>query len=151
MEYRLISTKIHGILDYVMGATLMALPALFDFSDKKAAKLIPVFLGSSAIAVSLFTDYELSVKRSIPMKVHLGIDAGAGLLLATSPWLFGFSKKTYLPHLILGVMEVLASVMTKTRPSNWRETLIKDFIVKNKWFGKSEQVRKPQVKSVAVK
>ena len=37
------------------------------------------------------TRYSARDGRSIPMPMHLMLDVGAGLLLAASPWLFGFS------------------------------------------------------------
>ena len=51
------------------------------------------------------------------MPVHLGLDAAAGLLLAASPWLFGFAEFVYLPHLILGILEMGAALMTETTPA----------------------------------
>jgi hypothetical protein len=33
--------------------------------------------------------------------------------LAISPWLFGFSNKVYLPHLIFGLIEMAAGMMTR--------------------------------------
>ena len=72
-------------------------------------------LGAGAILYSLMTDYELSLNRSIPMKTHLTLDLMSGILLAASPWIFGFADDVYLPHLILGVIEIGASLMTKTR------------------------------------
>jgi hypothetical protein len=50
---------------------------------------VAVILGLGAIAYSLFIDYELGVVRTIPMTAHLGLDAGSGVILAASPWIFG--------------------------------------------------------------
>ncbi len=44
------------------------------------------------------------------------IDFLSGVFLAASPWLFGFAEEVYLPHLILGIFEIGASLMTKTTP-----------------------------------
>jgi hypothetical protein len=48
------------------------------------------------------------------MPVHLAIDGLSGALLAVSPWLFGFAGIVYLPHLILGIIELGTSLMTET-------------------------------------
>lgn len=146
MEYKVISTKVHGILDYVMGAGLIAFGAMLGgmYKNKKtgkstlnkAASLLPIGLGAATIGMSLLTDYELSAKRLIPMKGHLAADAINGATLAAAPLLFGFAKKTWLGHVVLGVTELLAVLMTKTTTSTESRALISDFVLHNKWFGK---------------
>ena len=116
---RFIPTTAHGVLDYLMGLVLIAAPWLLGFYDSGAAAWVPIVLGASAILYSLLTKYELGVFPVIPMKGHLGLDFGSGLLLAASPWLFGFRNEVYLPHLILGVAEVGAALFTKTVPTSF--------------------------------
>jgi len=79
-----------------------------------------VILGAGAIFYSLFTDYELGASRRLPMRTHLTLDLMSGALLAASPWIFGFNEYVYMPHLILGLAEMGASLMTKTHPSDER-------------------------------
>jgi hypothetical protein len=74
------------------------------------------------IVYSLLTDYELGASRTLSMRTHLTLDLVGGLLLAVSPWLFGFDDYVYIPHLVLGIAEIGASLMTKTQPSNERHT-----------------------------
>jgi hypothetical protein len=115
---RFIPTKVHGMLDYLVGALLIAAPWLFDFADGGAQQWIPVILGASAILYSLFTDYELGAVRRLSMPTHLTLDLLSGILLAASPWLFGFADDVYVPHLVLGIMEIGASLMTKRVPGH---------------------------------
>lgn len=115
-----ITTRIHGFLDYSMGALLIAAPWLFGFADVQPAMMVCVVLGAGAIVYSLLTDYELGAMPVIPMTVHLGLDAMSGLLLAASPWLFQFDDTVYLPHLILGLAEVGAAAMTQHAPARLR-------------------------------
>src|SRR4051812_19940352 len=110
---KLIPRNIHGILDYLVGALLIAAPWLLGFADHTAATYSPVALGVGAILYSLLTDYELGLVRIIPFPMHLGLDAASGLLLAASPWLFGFADRVSTPHVVLGIFEVLAAVMTR--------------------------------------
>ena len=112
----MISTKVHGVIDYVVGLLLIAAPYLFGFADGGAAQWVPMILGASAIGYSLLTDYELSVAKLIPMPVHLGLDMGSGALLAVSPWLFGFSDVIWWPQVVVGVMEIVIPMMTSRRP-----------------------------------
>lgn len=119
---RFIPTRVHGFLDYSMGLLLIAAPWLFGFAAGGAETWVPVVLGAGAILYSLMTDYELGVVRTIPMTAHLGLDGMAGLLLAVSPWLFGFADLVYLPHLVLGIAEMGAALFTETTPRGTRGT-----------------------------
>lgn len=113
---RFVSTRTHGFIDYVAGLVILASPWLFGFADGSAAQWVPVVVGLLLLGSSLFTNYELGLVRLIPMPVHLGLDLVAGLLLAASPWLFGFSDRVWLPHLLLGACEIMASLITRTVP-----------------------------------
>ncbi len=115
---RFIPTKVHGILDYMMGILLIASPWLLDFEDGGAKQWVPVILGAAAIIYSLMTDYELGAIKLISMPKHLMLDLMSGILLAASPWIFGFADEIYLPHLVLGIVEIDASLMTKNEPEH---------------------------------
>jgi hypothetical protein len=119
---KFIPTKIHGYLDYLVGALLIASPWIFDFDRGGAETWVPVILGVSAILYSLVTDYELGASPQISMRTHLMLDLASGVLLALSPWIFGFSDYVWKPHLILGILEIGASLFTKTVPSRERRT-----------------------------
>jgi hypothetical protein len=113
---RFIPTRIHGWIDYLMGALLIVSPWLFGFADDGIETWLPVLLGGGVILYSLFTAYELGAVRAISMPVHLGLDIAGGLLLAISPWLFGFAQITWLPHLVLGLVGVGTALMTQLYP-----------------------------------
>ena len=111
------------MLDYLVGLLLIAAPWIFGFADADLAKWIPIILGAGAIVYSLLTRYELGVARIIPMPVHLWLDGLSGLLLAASPWLFGFADVVWLPHLIVGLFEIGAALTTETTPSSDRSSV----------------------------
>lgn len=112
---RIIETRTYGYLDYVLGILLIALPA-FGRNVNLAQILVPLTLGILTIFFNLVTAYELSVTNIIPMKTRLRFDFFCGLVLATSPWVFNFASSIYLPHVILGVIAIGASLMSKTKP-----------------------------------
>jgi hypothetical protein len=114
---KIIPRKIHGVLDYLVGALLIAAPWLLGFADNGPATYVPVGLGVGALLYSLLTNYELGVLRVIPFRVHMGLDVLSGALLALSPWLFGFVDRVYLPHLLVGIFEILAGLMTRNTSS----------------------------------
>lgn len=119
---RFISTRVHGMLDYMMGILLIASPWIFGFDRGGAETWIPVILGAGAIIYSLLTDYELGASKKISMPTHLWLDVASGAFLAVSPWLFDFDEYVYLPHLILGLLEIGAGLMTKKVPYTDRDT-----------------------------
>lgn len=114
---RVLSTKIHGLIDYLWGLGLIATPFLLGFAGGPA-QWIAILFGAGAIAYSLVTDYELGLTPLIPMKAHLALDGIAGAVLAAAPWLFGFSGQSTRPFLAFGLFAVAASLITRTRRSN---------------------------------
>lgn len=113
----IISTRVHGIMDYLMGVILIIAPWVFNFAAGGAETWIPVILGVGTILYSLMTNYEYGAANIISMRTHLWLDGIAGLFLAISPWLFNFADIVYLPHLILGVLEIGAVLMTDSTPA----------------------------------
>ncbi len=115
---RVISTRTHGAIDYATGAGMFVAPALLGISDEPAAARTLRAAGLAAMAYSLLTDYEFGVVRVIPMPAHLAMDATSGVLVAASPWLFGFAgrgPRYRLSHVVIGLAEVLAALTSKTR------------------------------------
>ncbi|MDB5253617.1 MAG: hypothetical protein JWP27_2786 [Flaviaesturariibacter sp.] len=113
----MIGTKTHGILDYIVGALLIAAPWIFNFDGGGAETWVPVILGAGAIVYSLFTNYEMGAVQQLSMRTHLALDLVSGVLLAASPWLFGFADEVRAPHLVLGLFEIAASLLTKRHSS----------------------------------
>jgi hypothetical protein len=117
---RIINTRVHGVLDYLVALILIGAPWILGFTRNGAETWIPVALGVSAIIYSLFTNYELGAARVLSMKTHLGLDMASGLLLVFSPWIFGFNNYVLVPHLVLGLLEL--SVVLMTDPLPYRNT-----------------------------
>ncbi|MGB3375119.1 MAG: SPW repeat protein [Microbacterium sp.] len=119
---RFIPTKVHGILDYVVGAALIVAPWLFGFAGVGgAAVIIPIVLGAGLIVYSLFTKYEWGPFGLIPMPVHLVFDIVASLFLALSPWIFGFAGEAlnvWLPHVVVGAAVIVVVLFSQTQPQS---------------------------------
>lgn len=127
---KIISTKIHGVLDYLTAITLIASPSLFHFGDDSKARGIVTIIGGILLLMSLFTNYELSARKRLSMKAHLRVDFIAGLILALSPYLFEFRDHVYLPHVIIGSTEMLLALITDTRAHTSEQNTIRDHIRK---------------------
>lgn len=116
---RFMSTKMHAAMDYLGGILLIVVPLFWMNSPDvpPAAIWTPVVIGALMLLQSLFTDYELSLANVIPVPAHLGMDALAGIVLAVSPWVFGFAETVWIPHVIVGVLEIGAALTTKLHRS----------------------------------
>jgi len=122
MLARMIPTKTHAGMDYAVGLLLIASPWLFGFADEStSATWIAVLAGVAMLGLSMITDYEGGLlTRLVPMRMHLMTDAGLGLLLAVSPWLFGFADEgtnAWLPFLAIGLGEIASAAITDPEPA----------------------------------
>jgi hypothetical protein len=113
----IISTRVHGMLDYLVGAILIISPWALGFTTNGPAQWVPVILGAAIIIYSVLTRYELGA-GPIPLGVHLALDVLAGIFLAMSPWLFGFAGVVYWPHLVLGIVAIVVATLTPSYPEH---------------------------------
>lgn len=116
---RFIPTSVHSAIDHVVGPTLILAPTVLKLGRKSPEGLLARGVGGAQAAYSNFTDYELSAKNVLPMKIHLVLDAAGGAALAVIPQLTGArkkGKKHWLPHLAIGATEVGLALLTKKDP-----------------------------------
>jgi len=131
MKMRFIPTSVHGAVDHVVGPALVLTPTLLRLGRTSPEGLTARAVGGVETFYSNITDYELSVKNVVPMKVHLALDAAGGAALALVPQLTGArkrGKKHWVPHLAIGALEIGMAAFTKTeppRPAERRASTIK--------------------------
>ena len=117
---RVLPTRIHGGLDYIVGIVLILAPTIFGFSSMGGAQVwLPRALGVVLIVYSIFTNYEFGLVKMLDMRYHLVIDFLAALLLAASPWLFGFVSQTashWMPHFLVGLAVLVVVAISQTSP-----------------------------------
>ena len=119
MATRFVPTKVHGGIDLVTGPALVAAPTLLRLQGVRGSALPPRLIGTAATAYSLLTDYEVGVRRVLPMRRHLALDAVSGTALAAIPWLTGAARqgvRHWLPHAVVGANEVFLALTTRTEP-----------------------------------
>jgi hypothetical protein len=114
---RFMSTRAHGMMDSVLGPVLVALPFALGLDIGKPGGWTLLLPGLAILLLAAFTDYETGLVPRISMGTHLAVDAGAGALLALSPWLFGFSHRIWLPHFLFGLLELGSSFVTRREPA----------------------------------
>ncbi|WP_134091258.1 hypothetical protein [Olivibacter sp. XZL3] len=112
MLVRLFPRILHAILDYGAGLLLLAAPFLFHFSQERPATVLSILFGITILGMSLLTNYEGGIRKTIPMDIHLYADIFGGAYLALSPWLYMFSETTYAFHLIMGLGLCLSGLLT---------------------------------------
>jgi hypothetical protein len=108
----MITPRIHGVIDYLVGLLLILLPFVFEPLAQPIVREVTIGFGLFAVIYSLATDYPLGLFRLIPYPAHLGLDIVFAVALAASPWLFGFSDRIWWPHVAVGfagLLVVLAS------------------------------------------
>jgi hypothetical protein len=110
----ILSTKLHGVLDYLVAIVFIAVPTILNIDVHTVAAKVFIYLGILTTVYSALTRYELGLIKVLPMKVHLLLDIISGIFLAASPWLFGFADVLYLPYILLGLFEVVVSCITKS-------------------------------------
>jgi hypothetical protein len=114
-----ISTKTHGVLDYLSTGTLLALPRLLGWTPTVTALLTGSAL--TTLATSLLTKYELGLFKVLPMPGHLVLDGLTAATHAATFLLFDDNDRKQgkaLPILLgLVAFETGAALLTRTQPS----------------------------------
>jgi hypothetical protein len=86
-----ISTRTHGILDYLTAGALLALPRALGWSAPVTKLVTGAALGT--LAYSALTRYELAPAKVLPMRAHLALDGLSGALFAAAPFLCPPSRR----------------------------------------------------------
>lgn len=75
----LISSKIHGILDYLVVIFLWVSPTLFGLPENTA--VFTYILGAIHLVLTILTNFEYGLIRFIPLKIHGTIELIVSLAL----------------------------------------------------------------------
>jgi len=91
MNIRLLTPKMHGLVDYAAAAGLIIFPFVLGIgSSSPIAFWLSVIAGIAVIGYSMLTGYTYSAAPVVPFKVHLAIDFVAAVAFALAPFIFGF-------------------------------------------------------------
>lgn len=114
-----IPLAVHGILEYVGAALLIAAPFLFDFSEESAPTAVAIVGGIVVLISGASTKgFPTSLIKSIPLAVHVGLDYALAALFIAAPFLFAFSDDSSPTafFIIFGVVALLLTLATRWRP-----------------------------------
>lgn len=111
-----ITSKVHGILDYVVGFALFVSPWVFGFEDNIVARWVAIVCALTIVAYSLITNYELGAWRIVNFNVHRWFDIFIGAVLVVAPWFFGFSEETRWPFVAFGLLGIVVPLLSRHYP-----------------------------------
>lgn len=107
----LISTKLHGVLDYMTVGMLVALPRVLRWPA--ALKTMLTGMAIVTFGYSLLTRYELGLLPVLRMPTHLRLDFFSAVMTLALAFVFRIRSHTAGRVLLgLGVFELGASMMT---------------------------------------
>lgn len=118
---RFLPTKLHGLLDYIVGFATIALPFMLSLHGPQ--RWILVMLGAIAPFYSLFTDYELGLMRYLSIRVHLLLDVVFAVAILLTPGLFDCPQGARWPNYAIGVLGLIIIRFTDTKPRNSSDRL----------------------------
>ncbi len=105
---------VHGVVEYLAAALLIAAPFLFTFEDDTATA-VSIVVGVLVLAVTASTALPTGLIKSIPVQAHVVIDYLLAGLLIAAPFLFGFSDDETATafFIVLGVAHLLITIATR--------------------------------------
>ena len=107
---------VHGLLEYVLGIALIALPLILGY-DSGSATAASIVLGVLVLFLAATTSWTTSLVNQIPLPVHILLDYALAAVLIASPFLFSFSDESTptAVFIALGVAHLLISIGTRYR------------------------------------
>ena len=110
---------VHGLLDYLFAALLIAAPFLIGF-EEDAATALAIVLGVAVLLLGAFTAWTTGIVKSIPVVAHAMLDYALAALLIAMPFLLGFSDDGTASafFVVCGVLGLLLAVATRFTPAD---------------------------------
>lgn len=113
---RILSPKIHGVLDYVAATVLVAGPFLLGIHKADTmATMLSVLLGAGLFGYSMITDYAYSLAGAVSFRIHLVFDTVAGLGAIAAPYIFGFADIAKWYYIAMGVGVLIVVMLTDVK------------------------------------
>jgi hypothetical protein len=110
---------VHGVVDYVLAALLIAAPFVIGF-DADAATALSIAAGVAVLMLGAFTAWTTGIVKSIPPVAHAMLDYLLGALLIALPFLAGFSDDGGASafFVIVGVAGIVLTIATRFTPES---------------------------------
>ena len=105
---------VHGLIEYLAGALLIAAPFLFSF-ESDAATAVSIAVGVLVLIIAASTAMTTGLIKSIPVAAHVILDYLLAILLIAAPFVFGFDDDGTATafFIVLGVVHLLLTIATR--------------------------------------
>jgi hypothetical protein len=109
-----ISPRVHGTLDYLLAAVLIAGPLVLNFHDDTATVFVLV-VGGAASLLAIGTNWSRGIVRVIPPVIHGVADIGATIALIIAPFVLGYSDHGLATVfcIVVGAGGLVATLLTR--------------------------------------
>lgn len=108
-----ISTKTHGVLDYLTVGFALAFPRLLGCNRRFTNAVTTLALGK--LAYAMMTRHELGLMKAIPMKTHLVLDSIGGATLTALPFLTDEDDPAAMCCAVgMGIFDIAAAPLSET-------------------------------------
>lgn len=114
MNYKILTPRFHGLLDYAAAAGLIALPFLLNLgATSKTAQWLSVAAGAGLVAYSLVTDYAYGAFGLVSFRAHLVLDLLAAAAFIVAPFVFGWGGLVLAYYLVMGTGVLVVVALSK--------------------------------------
>jgi hypothetical protein len=100
----------HGYLDYVTVVLFLVAPSLLGLTG--IAGIFAYGLAIIHLAMTLLTDFPLSVYKLIPFPIHGWVERVVGPVLVLVPFVFGFVGAATIFYVVVGIVIILVGLLT---------------------------------------
>jgi len=109
---KVVSPLMHGYLDYLTVTLFLFAPTVFGLTGTVAT--LAYALAVIHLLLTLATDFELGVLKTIPLAIHGWIERAVGPLLVLVPFLLGFSADAVSRnfYIAVGVIIILVGLFS---------------------------------------
>ncbi len=107
----MISTRMHGVLDYLSTAGMVALSRRPGWGG--GPRQVLTADGTAALLYSILTRYQFGLLHIIPMSVHLTLDAAGGAVLCVAGLQSDNGKAVRAGLISLGLFEIAVAFLTE--------------------------------------
>ncbi|MBL1262252.1 hypothetical protein [Candidatus Methylomicrobium oryzae] len=106
----IINPLVHGYLDYFTVAVFLLAPSLLGLTGLAGA--LAYALALIHLAMTLITDFPLSVRKLVPFRIHGWIERIVGPVLLLLPFLLGFEGAARIFYFVIGATIIVVGLLT---------------------------------------
>jgi hypothetical protein len=109
---------IYGLLQYALGAFLIAAPFLFSY-DSDGAKATSIVAGIVVLTLAATSEGPTGLSKVVPLAAALLLAFALAAIFIAAPFLFGFSDESTptAVFIVLGVVQLLLTIATRFKPA----------------------------------